>query len=146
MSEQTEAVIDRLVARFPGLQGPFAEHLSANFGEVLPHVFMFDIVLHVTDLFLKATGSHDPQVRRETEQELRDILDAIEAEYVDGTDDVRNLIFVSFLEMLPTPDEEAAEIRFHLGRVLREEVERFWPFPDAPGLDDTDPPASSGSG
>jgi hypothetical protein len=130
MSLETEAVIDRLVARFSRLREPFAEHLSDNWGEVLPHVFMYDIVLHVTDLFLKSRDAPDANDRREAEYELRAILDAIETEFISGTEDVQELIFVSFVESLPNPDEDAAGVRFHLGPVLREEVERYWPFPD----------------
>lgn len=37
MSETTIDFIEQLVSRYPGLKSIFDEHVSDNFGEVLPH-------------------------------------------------------------------------------------------------------------
>jgi hypothetical protein len=127
VSEATIAVIERLVDRFPALRQPFAEHLSGNFGEILPHVFLsIDVVLYANRLFLGSTREADERDRQIADTELQALLAAIEQEYVEGDVEVRNLIFVSFLESLPTPGEEAYLLRTRLGPHLAKALEQLW--------------------
>lgn len=44
MTEATEATILQLVAAHPALAPVLAEHLEDNFGEMLPHLVMADVV------------------------------------------------------------------------------------------------------
>ena len=64
--------------------------------------------------------------RQIADTELQALLAAIEQEYVEGDVEVRNLIFVSFLESLPTPGEEAYLLRTRLGPHLAKALEQLW--------------------
>lgn len=44
MSATTESAIKQLVATYPALAPILAEHLDDNFGEMLPHLVMADVV------------------------------------------------------------------------------------------------------
>jgi len=127
MSESSIAFVDRLLAAFPGLRDAYAEHLSDNFGEVLPHGFLWEVVRYATALYLMSSAAPDPRARQQAGVELRAMLDYIENEYVHGNEEIRELIGVSFLESLPSPDEEAADIRSRLGPVTRGKLEEIWP-------------------
>jgi hypothetical protein len=56
---------------------------------------------------------------------LRRLLDRLEAEFANGSDGVRNLLAVSFLESLPFEGEPNVEVREMLGPHLKAELERM---------------------
>jgi hypothetical protein len=128
LSETKAELIERFVSEFPGLQGALAEHLAENHEELLPHVFLFDVVRYATELFVRSSNATDNDARRDAARaELQRMLEVVEDEYLHGSEDARELIVVSFLENLPTPDEGAAEIRFLLGAATRKKLEEIWP-------------------
>ncbi len=115
MSEATIDLIDRLVARFPGLKPLLREHLAENFGVVLPHVFMGDLTRHVVSAF---TRSRDIE-------HIWALLDELEQSFSRGDEETIELIAVSFLENLPRIGEEGAGVRVLLGPSLRSQLERL---------------------
>jgi hypothetical protein len=115
MSEATNDFIEVLVGTYPRLRPIFVEHVSDNFGEVLPHVFFGDLTRYVVSRFLDIEWGTQGQ---SAEVELRNLLSDLEDAYADGGEDVQELISVSFLENLPRPDEEAAGLRAWLGPQL----------------------------
>jgi len=88
-----------LVWMFPELMPEFAEHLSDNEGEVLPHVFMAQVERWAEQL----VSERLPLVER--------LLEELERGYERGGEPVRNLIDVSFVENLPYPKQPHAELR-----------------------------------
>lgn len=115
MSEATIEFIERLVFRYPPLKPIFDEHVSDNFGEVLPHLFFGDISRYAISQFLEIESQAESQG---IESELRGLLDDLEDAYVDGDEEIQELISVSFLENLPRPYEEASGLRAWLGPAL----------------------------
>ncbi len=101
------AFIGSLVWRFRDLLPQFAEHLEDNEGEVLPHPFMADVERWAETL----VADH----RDELTTLLHALADGVER----GDDAVRNLIDVSFVELLPYPDQPNSEIRDLLPAPLR---------------------------
>jgi hypothetical protein len=53
------------------------------------------------------------------------VVDQLEREYERGEDDVRELLAVSFLEHLPYPGQEGADVVEHLGPALLAELRRL---------------------
>jgi len=93
------------------------EHVEANDG-ILPHVFFYDVTQYVRALTTSAgLGS------KQAEQELRAILDLFEEQFTNGSEDVQELISVSFLENIPPAGEEGAELRDLVGPNLKRELE-----------------------
>jgi hypothetical protein len=70
MSDEETDFLDRLVRRFPMLSGAYAEHQSA-FGEVLPHVFLYDVVVQAVNLFNQSTDAEGPNLRQEARAQLK---------------------------------------------------------------------------
>jgi hypothetical protein len=118
MNDQTVSFVRSMVGRFPGLYGPLEEHIEANFGELLPHVFFGDVTRYVVSLFLATRSSACLAPRRE----LRDILSYLEEAYAAGDEELRELISVSFLENLPRPGESGAEVRELVGPNLKSQL------------------------
>lgn len=117
MSEATIDFIERLVSSYPRLKPIFDEHVSDNFGEVLPHLFFGDLTRYAVSRFLEVESGALPQ-GLEAEPELRQLLNDLEDAYADGDEEVQELISVSFLENLPRPGEEASGLRNWLGPEL----------------------------
>jgi hypothetical protein len=113
MSARTVEFVRSLAARFPSLAGMLADHLEDN-GEVLPHLFFGDLTRYVVSLHLAAAslGEHGAP------QELRDILDFLEAAYESGDEELQELISVSFLEHIPRPGEAGSDVRGMVGPAL----------------------------
>lgn len=107
MSASTVAAIGALVDAYRQLTPVLAEHLEDNDGELLPHLVMADIIRWLVDH--RAT---DPDV-------CRAILDWLELEYTRGPEEVRGLITVSGVEMIPDPGQPGSELRSLLGPELR---------------------------
>ncbi len=112
MSEATVALVNSLVASFPGLRGSLADHIEENYGEMLPHVFFGDVTRYIIDLAGKPEAS----------SELRKILDHLEEAFVCGSRDVIELVSVSFIENLPCEGKAAARVRQWLGPSLAKEL------------------------
>jgi hypothetical protein len=120
MSEATIDFMDHLVAQVPALEPLFREHVSDNFGEVLPHVFFGDVSRYAVSEFLRseATGAGVRRVPRELESLLAALEDGLAA-----GGDVTELIRVSFLENLPRLGEPGYGVRDLLGPKLRSELD-----------------------
>ncbi len=89
-----------LVRRCPFLLPLLDEHLANMDGEVLPHLFAADVERWAEEAWDE--GDH---------RQLELLMAAIEDEYGRGSDDVQNVIVVSFLEHLPPPGDERAGLR-----------------------------------
>lgn len=120
MSDVTIDFIDRIVRSFPRLAPVLDEHISDNFGEVLSHLFLGDLTRFLVSWFLDIESTSERQPTAELE--LRALLDDLEVSYRAGDEEVQELISVSFLENLPRPGEEAAELRDWLGPALVEQL------------------------
>lgn len=107
MSAATEAAIEQLVAAHPDLAPVLAEHLEDNFGEMLPHLVMADVVR-----WLVAHRDSDAAV-------CASVLAWMETGFSEGPEDVRGLIAVSGVELIPDPGEPGSELRDMLGPALR---------------------------
>lgn len=118
MSQVTEAFVRALVDRFPGLAPVLEEHLTDNFGELLPHIFLGDVVRWVLTLMATARAEGSLTAQRE----LREFLSHLEDVYVGGNEELQELLSVSFLENLPRPEEDGAEIRTQLGPTLQKQL------------------------
>lgn len=117
MSEVTIGFIEKLVGKYPRLKPIFDEHVSDNFGEVLPHLFFGDLTRYIVSRFLEVESRVAPE-SLDAEAELRPLLSDLEAAYASGDEEIQELISVSFLENLPRPDEEASLLRAWLGPEL----------------------------
>jgi hypothetical protein len=118
MSQVTQAFVRALVARFPSLAPLLEEHLTDNFGELLPHIFFGDVVRWVLTLMATARAEGSLTAQRE----LREFLSHLEEVYVGGNEELQELLSVSFLENLPRPEEDGAEIRTQLGPSLTKQL------------------------
>ena len=111
----TEAFVRDLADAFPEVRLLLEEHLQDNFGEVLPHLLLADVARLTVLLYRQSMES----------QKAADTLDAllsyIERAFVDGNDEVRELISVSFVENLPSSVEADAGLRTLLGPALSDE-------------------------
>lgn len=107
MSASTVAAIGALVHEHRELTPVLAEHLEDNDGELLPHLVMADIFRWLVD-----HREGDPEV-------CRSILGWLEREYARGPEEVRGLITVSGVEMLPDPGQPGSELRDLLGPELK---------------------------
>ena len=108
--------VKSMVEHFPGLAPVLEEHIS-NFGELLPHVLLGDITRYVLALYTRGSAGGVP-----FRLEVREILDFLEDSFVEGNQEVRELISVSFLENLPRPGENGSQIGELLGEQLRKQL------------------------
>jgi hypothetical protein len=107
MSASTVALIGALMYRTRALLPVLEEHLTDNDGQVLPHLVMADVIR-----WLVAYRTAQPEL-------VRSVLDWLETAYVDGDEDVRDVIAVSGVEMIPDPGQHGAELRTMLGTHLK---------------------------
>lgn len=117
MSKVTSGFIHYLVGRFQVLGPILREHVSDNFGELLPHVFVGDLTRYVVAEFVREEGGSASEYPT-----LRQILDELEEASARG-DEVSALIAVSFLENLPRRGESGAGILALLGPGLRSQLD-----------------------
>lgn len=92
MTAETD-FIDRLVGVAPELAPAFEEHLQDQEGELLPYVFTYEVAK-----WLDGAATTD-------RARAADILTWLEDEHTRGDFDVRNLIDVGIVEMLPSVPE-----------------------------------------
>ncbi len=107
MTASTRALVDRLVDTSPALRPLRQQHLDA-FGELSPHMFFGELTAWLVNAYLA-----DPDAGPTAT--WRRILADLERAYETGDTDVKELLYVSFLENLPYPDEDGAGIAEHLG-------------------------------
>lgn len=122
MSELTVDFIGHLVAKVPDLEPLLQEHLSDNFGEVLPHVFFGDITRFVVAEFLRAENAGTAE--QASSSPLKPLLAELE-DAVSQSGEVAELVCVSFLENLPRPSEPGGGVRELVGPGLRSELDRI---------------------
>lgn len=103
----TEATINRLIAAYRELAPLLDASLEDNEGELLPHLVLADVVRWLAE-----------HVESESDT-CRSILDWLELEYESGPEDVRGLITVSGVEMIPDPGQPGSLLRVWLGPALR---------------------------
>jgi hypothetical protein len=118
MSASTESFVQDLVTRFPSIRPIYDEHLDDNFGELLPHPFCGDLTRWIVNLYSGNSGIED------ADKQLRAILDFLELSYLEGDDDIKELISVSILENMPSTGEDNVGIRDLLGPMLADEYSR----------------------
>ena len=106
------AFVGALVHAHPLLFDLLQEHLD-TYDQLIPHIFMGELENWVEERF-RSHGASDA--------ELVSIFGFLEDSYGDGNPYVDELIFVSFLETLPTPDDQLAEIRALAGPKLTEQL------------------------
>jgi len=122
-SSPTTDFIDNLAAADPAVAAAVGEH-SADWGHVHPYGLMSDLVRAATVWMRSTTGR----------QALRVMLRAIEDAY--GEDyEVDELIAAGFVEALPYPQEEGAEMLGLLGPKLRAEYNLERPAHQIPAAD-----------
>ena len=107
MSANTVAAIGALIDAHRDLLPVLEEHLTDNEGVVLPHLVLADVVRWAV-----AHRASHPDV-------CRSVLAWLEREFDDGPEDVRGLITVSGVVMIPDPGQPGAELRDLLGPRLR---------------------------
>jgi hypothetical protein len=100
----------RLVAATPELAPVLEEHLADQEGELLAYLLMGDVAK-----WLDGQSRKDPQ-------RASQVLDWLEHEFAAGDFDVRNLIDVGIIEMLPAMPEGAPVLDM-LGPELRGRAE-----------------------
>lgn len=100
----------RLIASTPELRPILEEHLADQEGELLAYLLMGDVAK-----WLDGQSRNDPQRASE-------VLAWLEQEYAAGDFDVRNLIDVGIIEMLPAVPEGAPVLDL-LGPELRGRAE-----------------------
>ncbi|MFT4280524.1 hypothetical protein [Microbacterium sp.] len=101
------AAISALVYEHPLLIPLLEEHLNEFDGEVLAHLLLSDIVR-----WMVANLESHPDA-------VQSILDWWDSEYQKGPDEVRELIFVSGVEMIPDPGQPGANLRNLMSEALR---------------------------
>jgi hypothetical protein len=106
--------MEALLCRVPELMPLYEEHLRDN-PTLLPHLLMGEITRF-------AAGIDGPALTRES---TRALLDFLEIGLTDGSDEVKNLVGVSFAENLIGEESGLARLKPMMGSVLRMEVDRF---------------------
>ena len=107
MSADSVAMMGALTYQHKDLIPLLAEHLEDNDGELLPHLLMADVVRWLVE--------H----RVEHSDVARAVMDWLETAYQRGDDEVRDVIAVSAVEMIPDPGSPGAELRNLLGPSLK---------------------------
>ncbi len=123
MTSPTEEFVYALAKRFTDLAPILKDH-AEFYGEVLPHIFFYDLTQWLLSLLESGAGTD----ARERRQRLQDVLDTLEKTFANGNDQVKELISVSFLENLPNAGEDGSEIRLMLGPALTEELRKIEEF------------------
>ena len=106
----------RLVESTPALSPILAEHLSDNFGEILPHHFVADV-----------SRWHLARIRQGDLVDAGELATYVDREYVSGSPYVQDLLAASFIESLPWEhEEESLAIRSTLGPALQARQREMW--------------------
>lgn len=120
MRERDIQFVHDLVDGFPELDPVLKEHLKDNYGEVLPHLFLADVLrLTIARLQSGASKTEDLVVGR--------LLTYLERSFREGDDERQELISTGFVENLPRVNEPGHEVRAMLGPTLKAEAARVAP-------------------
>lgn len=106
---ENEAAIRELAARYPQLASLVDDYVEWCDGEMLPHLIMGEVIVWLTD---HLESDHAVCVS---------ILAWMEAKFIEGPAEVRNLLSVSAVENIPAPGERGSQLRDMLGPSLRKE-------------------------
>jgi hypothetical protein len=106
--------IEELLQKVPPLKNIYDEHLNEN-DTLLPHVFMGDVTRFVI------AEAANPK-RQET---ITSLLEYLEEGIQTGSDEVRELILVSFVENLTGETKMLQLLKALMGQTLRSEVKRI---------------------
>jgi hypothetical protein len=117
MARPGENSVRELVNRFPELRPLLAEHMHDNYGEVLPHLFMADLMRYLVAML----GDYPADAGRSA---LEPVLNCLERTFSRGSPEARDLITTSFLEILPDAGERGHAIRGLLGTAMTAEANR----------------------
>ncbi|MDP5228193.1 MULTISPECIES: hypothetical protein [Arthrobacter] len=101
------ASIGALIHEFPELTEILQESLEDNEGQVLAHLIMADVFR-----WMAAHVENDRSA-------CQSIVNWLEREFERGPDEVKNLIIVSGVELIPDPGDTGAELRDMLGPLLK---------------------------
>ena len=113
-----EAFVKRLVAEVPQL-GPLLDEHMTYYDELLTHVFMADVSRFAIEEH-KRTKGHDGHT-----EPLDVLFSTLEAGARDSSEDVQELISVSFLENLFDEFLDKPDLRSRLGPALNRELDRI---------------------
>jgi hypothetical protein len=111
-------LVEDLVAKFPDLEDSYNSHVF-NEGEVLPHVFFWDVTQDVINSFASRSGGP---------LDWQSILDFLEDWLRRGIPEASELICTSFLCYLPHPGSPGCEIVNHLGPVMARSFREVRPY------------------
>ena len=106
--------IEELLRRVPQLKAIYDEHLRDN-ETLLPHVFMGDVTRFAI------AEAENPQSRTS----VNTLLDHLEDGLKTGSDEVKELIVVSFVENLIGETSALKVLKLAMGSSLKTEVERI---------------------
>ena len=113
--DEGAAFVDRLIIVVPELRKTYMEHVSNN-DTLLPHVFMGDVARFIV-----------AQARKPENHELiRRFVTFLEEENSDPSEEVSELIVVSFLENLLGEDVAVKQLRSLMGFKLRSQLKRVF--------------------
>ncbi|WP_416959676.1 hypothetical protein [Streptomyces sp. Agncl-13] len=116
-------LVEDLVARFPVLEDAYESHVF-NEGEVLPHVFFWEVTQEVVNSFV----SRDSHVSRDSDAlDWRSVLAFLEEQLGRGILEVTEVIVTSFLWYLPNPGDPGYEISAHLGPAMTRKFQEIFP-------------------
>ncbi len=105
MTADSVALVGALCHKYRDLMPVLSEHLKDNEGEVLPHLVMSDIVRWLVQ-------------HRDNAPFCQEVWSWLENAFEQGSDDEKDVIGVSAVEMIPDPGEPGSEFRAMLGKDL----------------------------
>lgn len=109
----TVSFVRALLLRAPELQSVYDMHID-DCDELLPHVFFGDVTRYVVQQVHSGES--------ENSQSLRRILDFLEQSVASESEEVQELVSVSFLENLADHDDVVAHLKGMLGPNLSREL------------------------
>lgn len=113
MRQSDVEFIHDLAESLPALRLMLSEHIEDNFGEVLPHMFLGDVLR-----WMLSREAEDVQ------GEIAAVMSILEEAFSAGDARRKELISTGFVENLPRSGEAGAEIRRRLGPNLMGEASR----------------------
>ncbi|MBU3060076.1 hypothetical protein KO481_00845 [Nocardia sp. NEAU-G5] len=102
-------LIEEMARRFPGVAESYACHLYNNLGELLPHVFLWDLIDEIVQSMINDDGSLAAWMP---------VLDFLEVRSTNGDLEDNIVIGDSFLWSLPAPGSRGYAIVALLGPSL----------------------------
>ncbi len=116
-THSSEQFIHGLAAEFSGVGALLTEHVG-YYEELIPHVFFGELTPWLVSTFLDDPRPSDVRSA---------LLSRLDAALAGGSDEVRNLVYVSFVENLPYAGEDGAAVVAELPPTLRAALEEQRP-------------------